>query len=91
MQMRFSRYIILSFSSITFINLMIRITVYLLLSRTIKITKIPLPPLGLWIPPFFLIPPLNSFRAMAVILRPTFGVIFLKGHISLKIDPKEFY
>jgi hypothetical protein len=26
----------------------------------------------------------NSFHIMVVILRPTFGVIFLKGHISLK-------
>jgi hypothetical protein len=33
----------------------------------------------------------NSFHVMAVNKRPTFGVIFLKGHISLKIDPKEFY
>jgi hypothetical protein len=27
---------------------------------------------------------LNSFHVMAVILRPCFGVVFLKGHISLK-------
>jgi hypothetical protein len=28
--------------------------------------------------------PVNSFRAMAVILRPLLGVHFIRGHISLK-------
>jgi hypothetical protein len=33
--------------------------------------------------------PVNSFHVMAVNKRPTFGVIFLKGHISLKNWPKR--